>query len=199
MAKGRSCFKIVCVGRNYLKHIEELGNRRPSEPVFFLKPCSAVANRLQIPKGERCDFEGELSFRIVDGRLGEVGFGLDLTLRDLQRQLKEKGLPWDRAKGFKGSALFSKFAPISDWRGLEVRTYIDGELRQRGGVGLMLFKPDQLLKEADRAFGLEEGDLLMTGTPAGVGRLRVGNRVRGEVWQMGRLLVEREWVVEERG
>ena len=192
------CPKVVCVGRNYLPHIRELRNAVPEEPVLFLKPYSALSDRPPSTHlGYRCHFEGELCFRVVGGRLGEVGFGLDLTLRDLQRELKGKGLPWDKAKGFKGGLLLSPFVKIESWEGLELRTYLNGELRQQGGVEEMLFPPDRLLREAERWFGIEDGDILMTGTPAGTGPIHVGDEVVGEVWQKGRRLLQVRWRVEE--
>jgi len=106
--------KIVCVGRNFVEHIEELGNEIPENMVIFLKPNSAVAEDLRACHDEPLHYEGELCFLFEKGRFAAVGFGLDLTKRNLQSQLKVKGLPWERAKAFDGSVVFSSFVPIAD-------------------------------------------------------------------------------------
>ncbi len=185
--------KIVCVGRNYVEHIKELHNEIPTEPVFFIKPQSAITKELLYRPG--LHYEGEISFLIENKRVAQVGFGLDLTLREVQSRLKAKGLPWERAKAFKGSALLSDFVPIERWRGLELRLYRNGTLVQQGDTSLMIYSPDYLLKEADEIFGLDDGDILMSGTPKGVGRIELGDRFRGEIWQDGRCLVAKEWEV----
>ncbi len=188
-----NCPKIVCVGRNYVEHIHELGNEVPDEAVYFMKPLSSVSEEFLYKEG--LHYEGEICFKVESGRLAKVGFGFDLTLRDVQRRLKEKGLPWERAKVFKASALFSNFVPIENWEGLEVRVYRNNELVQRGDTSLMIFKPPELLKEIDQIFGLNDGDIIMSGTPKGVGEIRLGDRFRGEIWQGGSLLVSKEWEV----
>ena len=105
--------KVVCIGRNYTEHIHELNNEVPSEMVFFIKPNSSISTQLSFPKGVKsCHYEAEISFMIQKGKITAVGFGLDLTLREVQTQLKAKGLPWERAKSFLGSAVFSPFVPF---------------------------------------------------------------------------------------
>ncbi len=190
------CPKIVCVGRNYVEHAYELGNEVPDEAVYFMKPVSSVSDLFIWREG--LHYEGEICFLIEGGRLAKVGFGFDLTLRDVQRRLKEKGLPWERAKSFRGSALFSRFVPIKEWEGLEVRVYRNEELIQRGDTSLMIFKPSELLEEIDEIFGLSDGDIIMSGTPKGVGAVRLGDRLRGEIWQDDKLLVLKEWEVVQR-
>jgi len=190
------CPKIVCVGRNYVEHIHELGNEVPDEAVYFMKPVSSVSEEFLYKEG--LHYEGEICFMVKSGRLAKVGFGFDLTLRDVQQRLKEKGLPWERAKAFKASALFSNFIPIESWEGLEVRVYRNGELVQRGDTSLMIFKPPKLLEEIDEVFGLNDGDIIMSGTPKGVGEVQLGDRFRGEIWQDGRCLVAKEWEVRSR-
>ncbi len=101
--------KIVCIGRNYVEHIRELGNEIPTEPVIFIKPNSAIAENIHSNDSEEIHFEGEISFMVRSGELAAVGFGLDLTKRNLQSRLKAKGLPWERAKAFDGAAVFSEF------------------------------------------------------------------------------------------
>jgi len=195
------CFKAICVGRNYLKHIHELQNRVPKNPVFFLKPATALTSTPRTFPPYQMEYEGEITFLIENRQMVGVAYGVDLTLRDLQTHLKEKGLPWERAKAFKGSLLLSQFVPISPEiiPTLQLKTYIDGELRQKGGVEEMIFSPIQLLEEAEKFFGLEDGDILMTGTPAGVGEVKPGTHLRGEIWSGERLLITGEWRFEEEG
>lgn len=190
------CFKAICVGRNYLKHIHELQNRVPKNPVFFLKPATALTSTPRTFPPYQMEYEGEITFLIKNRQMVGVAYGVDLTLRDIQNQLKEKGLPWERAKAFKGSLLLSQFVPVEGWEGLELRTYINGKIKQQGGVELMLFKPDQLLEEGEKWFGIADGDILMTGTPAGVGELKAGDQLRGEIWHRGKLLTVGEWEIK---
>ncbi|MGD8292159.1 MAG: fumarylacetoacetate hydrolase family protein, partial [Desulfobacterales bacterium] len=119
--------KIVCVGRNYYAHIEELGSQVPDQMILFSKPNSSISNQLSSHKGEQLHYEGELCFLFENGRFSAVGFGLDLTKRKLQSILKEKGLPWERAKAFDGSAVFSKFIEI-----FEATTEMTFELKKNG-------------------------------------------------------------------
>jgi len=139
--------KVVCIGRNYTEHIAELNNETPDEPVFFFKPNSSISNEMIFPKGnESCHYEAEISFIIEDNKISAVGFGLDLTLREVQSKLKEKGLPWERAKCFHNSAVFSEFVSFSgDTSKLEVELYINNELKQKGGVSLMITKPQEII------------------------------------------------------
>ena len=107
--------KVVCIGRNYMEHIKELNNEIPEDMVFFIKPNSAISNKLVFPKNQNsCHYEAEISFLIEDNKITAVAFGLDLTLREVQNKLKEKGLPWERAKAFDGAAVFSKFISFND-------------------------------------------------------------------------------------
>lgn len=188
--------KIVCVGRNYVAHIRELGNEVPDDMVVFLKPNSAIGETLQSSRdGEPLHYEGELAFLIDDNRVAAVGFGLDLTRRTLQSRLKDKGLPWERAKAFDGAALFSAFVALPpDPEQLALSLHVNGELRQHGGVPLMLYKPGAILQELASFLSLEDGDIVMTGTPAGVGEVRAGERFDGAVLANGETLVSASWV-----
>lgn len=188
--------KIVCVGRNYAAHIRELGNEVPDDMVVFLKPNSAIGDTLESSRGgEPLHYEGELAFLVHGGRFAAVGFGLDLTRRALQSRLKDKGLPWERAKAFDGAALFSAFATLPpDLEKLELALHVNGELRQHGGVPLMMYKPDAILQELASFLSLEDGDIVMTGTPAGVGEVRAGERFDGAVLTNGETLVSATWV-----
>lgn len=126
--------KIVCIGRNYVAHIEELGNEIPEEPVIFLKPNSAISQEIYTDEIDAVHYEGEISFVVKGGQLAGVGFGLDLTKREIQSRLKDKGLPWDRAKSFDGSAVFSDFISFSgEIEKLRMELHINGTLVQAGG------------------------------------------------------------------
>ncbi|GAB3282629.1 fumarylacetoacetate hydrolase family protein [Parahaliea aestuarii] len=187
--------KIVCVGRNYAAHIAELGNEVPDDMVVFLKPNSAIGSELQSRLGEPLHYEGELAFVVEGGALAAVGFGLDLTRRELQSQLKAKGLPWERAKAFDGAALFSDFVPLPAGapEGLGLELEVDGELRQKGDISLMLYPPRTVLQQLAGFLSLEDGDIIMTGTPAGVGEVRAGETFSGHVLHGDRRLVSASW------
>jgi 2-keto-4-pentenoate hydratase/2-oxohepta-3-ene-1,7-dioic acid hydratase in catechol pathway len=174
--------KIVCVGRNYVAHIEELGNEVPEEPVLFLKPNSAIADALHASReGETLHYEAELCFLMMDGRPVAVAPGLDLTRRALQARLKERGLPWERAKAFDGSALFGPFVALSDTRQLTIELAIDDRIVQRGDTSLMLYPPEAIVEEVSRCMSFEDGDVLMTGTPGGVGPVEAGAHFEASV------------------
>lgn len=190
--------KIVCVGRNYVAHIEELGNEIPREMVVFAKPNSALGSTLHSRHGDAVlHYEGEIVFVVMGGALAAVGFGLDLTKRELQSSLKSRGLPWERAKAFDGAALFSRFvASPKDLSSLSLELEVDGELRQAGGVELMMYPPGTILRELQQFMTLEDGDLIMTGTPAGVGAVQCGQRFTGRVRTAHGILVEESWVAQ---
>lgn len=186
--------KIVCIGRNYLDHIAELSNEVPKAPVIFLKPNSSIAHQLLGDDPDGIHYEGELSFLLHAGRPYAVGFGLDLTKRALQTELKAKGLPWERAKAFDGAALFSPFVRFEgplDQLGLELS--INGRLAQKGGVEHMLHKPHHLLDEIQSFMTLQDNDVLMTGTPKGVGPVCPGDHFVGKVFNDRALLIEAQW------
>ncbi len=190
--------KIVCVGRNFVAHIEELGNEMPDQMVLFNKPNSAISDILRSQvDSEPLHYESELAFVVGDGKLCAVGFGLDLTKRTLQSGLKAKGLPWERAKAFDGAALFSDFVtPPDKLDKLSLELTVDGELRQSGGVELMIHKPADILAEVVAYTSLEDGDVIMTGTPEGVGAIHTGERFDATVRASGRALVTATWVAQ---
>jgi 2-keto-4-pentenoate hydratase/2-oxohepta-3-ene-1,7-dioic acid hydratase in catechol pathway len=186
--------RIFAVGRNYVEHIEELNNERPDEPVIFTKPDTAVLRNnapfyypdfsndihhevelvLRISK-EGKNIEEKFAHKYYDA----IGIGIDFTARDLQQKAKTKGLPWDIAKGFNGSAPISdKFIPVGDFGDLHNITFslsVDGQERQRGNTSLMLFDFDYIILYLSRFFTLRSGDLIFTGTPKGVSPVTVGN------------------------
>ena len=193
--------KIVCIGRNYVDHIHELANEIPDEMVVFFKPNSAISTELSAEHlNESLHYEAELSFLFQQGKFSAVALGLDLTKRSSQAKLKAKGLPWERAKAFDGSALFSDFITF-DQENLEQLTLsltINGEKKQQGGVSLMMVKPDEILHELQKFITLEDGDIVMTGTPKGVGIVNAGDNLSGNVCFLGQLkpLVSCEWLAQ---
>jgi len=190
--------KIVCIGRNYLEHIRELGNETPDDMVIFNKPNSSLSSRLLAASGEALHYEGEICFTVRAGQLHGVGFGLDLTRRELQSKLKAKGLPWERAKAFDGAACFSDFVTLGDTplESLSLRLEVDGDLRQQGGYQLMMYKPGQILAGVQAFMSLEDDDIIMTGTPSGVGQVQAGERFVGRILSGDRVLASAEWTAE---
>ncbi|MGY8859200.1 MAG: fumarylacetoacetate hydrolase family protein [Pseudomonadales bacterium] len=188
--------KILCVGRNYRAHIEELGNEIPDSMVVFNKPNSAISSTLYSDiNNQPLHYESELAFTVKEGKLDAVGFGLDLTKRALQSTLKAKGLPWERAKAFDGAALFSAFVTLpKDIEDLSLQLNVDGEQRQAGGISLMIYTPVQIIRELESFTTLEDGDIIMTGTPAGVGEIKAGQGFEGEVLLAGKTLVSATWI-----
>jgi len=174
--------KVVCVGRNYVEHIEELGNEIPKNMVIFNKPNSAISSYLRY-FDENTRFEGELCFLIEKGEIVGVGFGLDLTKADIQNELKKRGLPWERAKAFDGSAVFSPFVSFKgNLSSLSFKLYINGSLAQYANYDLMIYKPNEILKEIKSFMSLEDGDIIMSGTPKGVSNYKVGDRFEATIY-----------------
>ncbi|MBE0491499.1 MAG: fumarylacetoacetate hydrolase family protein [Sulfurospirillum sp.] len=188
--------KIVCVGRNYVAHIHELGNEIPKEMVVFMKPVSCISSELYAKHlDQEIHYESEISFLVISGKIHGVGFGFDLTKRDLQSTLKKDGLPWERAKCFDGAALFSKFIQFNGLiESLSVKLFVNNALRQDGGVSLMMVKPDDIIAQISSFCKLEDFDIIMSGTPSGVGKLQQGDIYRGEIYSGDTLLVKEEWV-----
>ena len=185
--------KIVCVGRNYVEHIKELNNLIPDEPVYFIKPDSSISDEIILPNSTM-HYEGEICFLI--GKTLKVGFGFDFTLREIQKKLKEKGLPWERAKAFKNSAVFSDFVEFNDINNLSLEVYKNNQLVQKGSVKEMIYKPDFLIEDIDKIFGLNENDIVMTGTPKGVGVVNSGDKFEGRVYENSKLIVAKSWIVK---
>lgn len=194
--------KLVCIGRNYGDHARELGNTVPDEPVVFLKPSSALiplSGPIVLP-GFSTDVhhEIELVYTIArrNGRAvaDKVTIGLDLTARDLQQELKSKGLPWEKAKAFDGSAYVAEartdVGSFPAGHHIEFMLKKNGKVVQSGHSGQMIFDTDALLTHVERYMALEPGDLLFTGTPAGVGPLAPGDRLEG--YLLGELLFDLE-------
>ncbi|HET9487722.1 MAG TPA: fumarylacetoacetate hydrolase family protein [Chryseosolibacter sp.] len=186
--------KIFAVGRNYAEHIKELNNERPDEPVIFTKPDTAILRNnapFYYPDFSKdIHHEVELVLRISkEGKniqekfatkyFDAIGVGIDFTARDLQQKAKEKGLPWDIAKGFNGSAPISeKFIPVAEFKDLKDINFslaINGGIRQQGNTSLMIFSFEYIISYLSKFFTLRAGDLIFTGTPKGVGPVQIGD------------------------
>src|SRR5690554_1736159 len=185
--------KVVCVGRNYVEHARELGNEVPEAPILFIKPASALvpmSPSFAIPT-DQGEVHHEIEMALLvgerlqncdeeDARWSMAGFGLalDLTLRDVQNELKKKGHPWERAKAFDGACPVSGFIDargVSWKQPIEISLEVNGKLRQRGNTTQMIFSTFQLVTEISRVFTLEPGDIILTGTPSGVAALHPGD------------------------
>ena len=189
--------KIICIGRNYVAHIEELKNERPLEPVIFLKPDTSVLLKkfpFVIPEFSN-DVHYEVEVLVKINKVGkyiepkfahkyydEIGLGIDFTARDLQDKLKEKGLPWEKAKGFDGSAVIGEFVSkdtFSSMENIDFSMNLNGKTVQKSNSSLMLFKIDELISEVSKYFTLKKGDIIFTGTPEGVGSVAPNDVLEG--------------------
>ena len=188
--------KLVCIGRNYVEHIKELDNEMPENMVIFNKPNSAISNELNY-FSPKCRFEGELCLLIIDKQIAGLGLGLDLTHADIQNKHKEKGLPWERAKAFDGSAVLSDFVPFSaELKDIHFQLSINGILTQEADYALMIYKPKEMLAEISSFMTLEDGDIIMTGTPKGVGTYTIGDLFEMSLYNNDNLLLEVSWKVQ---
>ncbi|MGF1765600.1 fumarylacetoacetate hydrolase family protein [Aliivibrio kagoshimensis] len=186
--------KVVCVGRNYSEHIKELNNDVPDEMVLFCKPNSAITTQLHSYIQEELHYETEVCFLYLEGRFQGVGVGLDLTKRNLQSKLKQKGLPWERAKAFNHSALFSDFVAIPPGQcDYFFELTINGDVIQSGTTKQMLHTTDDILDEIQSFMTLQDGDIVMTGTPKGVGVVARDALFEVKLIQDKSLLVESSW------
>lgn len=190
--------KIVCVGRNYVEHIKELNNEMPENLVLFNKPNSALSGEL-LYFGEHCRFEGEICFLIKDKKIDAIGFGLDLTKADVQNYLKSKSLPWERAKAFDNSAVMSEFIKFNgDIKDIKMKLFINNILVQEANYELMIYKPDVILNEIQTFMSLEDDDIIMSGTPKGVGNYKIGDEFIGQIYLKDEMILEQKWVVKEK-
>ncbi|MGO1297574.1 MAG: fumarylacetoacetate hydrolase family protein [Vibrio sp.] len=190
--------KILCVGRNYVDHIKELDNVIPDQMVVFNKPNSTITQALHSQHHEPLHYETEICFIVQNGQYAGVGIGLDLTKRQLQSQLKAKGLPWERAKAFDGSAVLSKFIALDDLdlTQLHLELLINCVRVQKGHVSQMIFPPHTILQEFASFTTLEDNDVVMTGTPQGVGEVHAGDTFLARLKHAETTLIEIEWVAE---
>ena len=188
--------KVVCIGRNYVEHIKELNNETPKNMVVFNKPNSAISDTLYYID-ENTRFEGEICFLIQNKKISGIGFGLDLTKADIQNYMKQKGLPWERAKSFNNSAILSNFIKFKDdIRNLKMELYINNTLIQYATYDLMIYKPNNMIEEILSFMDLEDGDIIMSGTPKGVGTFQKGDIFIGKLYNKEKLLLEIEWDVK---
>ncbi len=189
--------KIICIGRNYVKHAQELNHDVPTEPVFFMKPDSALLldNKPFFLPDFSKDLHHEIELVIKISRLGknieakfahryydEIGLGIDFTARDIQRHLIEKGLPWEKAKAFDSSAVLGKFLTkeeLGDMNQILFSLKKNGEVVQAGDSQLMIFPFDTIIEHVSKYVTLKIGDLIYTGTPAGVGPVAIGDSLEG--------------------
>jgi 5-carboxymethyl-2-hydroxymuconate isomerase len=199
--------KIICLARNYAEHARELGNEAPAAPVLFMKPASSVigdGETTRIPAySQECHYEVELAVLIgtqarnvkAEHALEHVagyGVGIDMTLRDVQNQMKAKGLPWEIAKGYDTSCPLSDFVPagaVADPHNLNLKLAVNGEARQNGTSSDMINRIPQIIAHISAIFTLEPGDVILTGTPAGVGQVRAGDVITAEIVSVGRLTI----------
>ena len=191
--------KIICVGRNYAAHIEELDNEKPAHPVLFMKPDTSILLKKQpffIPEFSS-DVHHEVEILVKIKKIGkhidrkfahkyydEIGLGIDFTARDLQSRLKEKGLPWEKAKAFDGAAVIGKYVPKTDFESVDTidfRLEKNGETVQQGNTALMLWKIDELIEYISKYFTLKIGDVIFTGTPSGVGKVNPEDVLTGYI------------------
>ena len=191
--------KIICVGRNYADHIKELDNKKPKDPVLFLKPQTAIINKGQpffIPSFSN-EIHYELELIIKVNRLGkfiqkkfshkyydEIGLGIDFTARDVQLELKNKGLPWEKAKAFDGSCLIGDWKNKNDFDNIDnidFRLIKNDEIVQNSNTNLMLWKVDELIEYISKFFTLKIGDIIFTGTPSGVGKVQLNDNLKGYI------------------
>ncbi len=188
--------KIICIGRNYAEHIEELGNEKPESPVIFMKPDSAIVRNNEpfyypdFTKDVHHEVELLIKIREVGKSIApkfahkyynEIGLGIDFTARDIQAIAKKKGLPWELAKGFNGSAPISKFISKEgyDVKNINFRLLKNGEEVQKANTSLMLFPVDEIISYVSKFITLKKGDIIFTGTPKGVGPVIIGDRLEG--------------------
>ncbi len=191
--------KIIAIGRNYAEHAKELNNPVPTTPVIFMKPDTALLKdnkpfyhpdfskdvHHEIELVLKVSKEGKhIGEKFAAGYYDEIGLGVDFTARDIQSRHKEKGLPWELAKAFDGSAPVSGFVPktnFADVYNINFKLDINGETRQQGNTNMLLFSFESLIAFVSRYITLKKGDLIFTGTPAGVGRVKVGDRLEGYI------------------
>ncbi|PLW95862.1 MAG: 2-hydroxyhepta-2,4-diene-1,7-dioate isomerase [Marinilabiliales bacterium] len=189
--------KIICIGRNYADHVKEMNSPENEDPVFFLKPDTALLLRnrpFYYPDySNNIHYEAELVIRIdrngkhireafANDYYSEIGFGLDMTARDLQQKCKQNGAPWEIAKGFDSSAPISRFIPLTDLKNVENIEFSlkkNGEVVQHGFSKDMIFSVDRIIAHVSKYITLKMGDIIFTGTPSGVGPVKIGDRLEG--------------------
>ena len=207
-AHRHSVGKIVCVGQNYAAHIKEMNSKKTGDPVLFLKPSTALINegtKIHLPAFSQ-EVHHEVELALLVGKTAKnvpgdrwreyiagAGIALDLTLRDLQRQAKDRGLPWSVSKGFDGACPISSFVPIKevpDIQNLDLLLTVNGKIRQKGNTADMLWNVAELIAYITTVFTLLPGDLVLTGTPAGVSKLEHGDVLDASIKHLGQIHFE---------
>ena len=189
--------KLICIGRNYTKHIEELNSEKPTDPVIFLKPDTAILLKKQpffIPDfSDNIHYEVEILVKIkkvgkhIDKKFAhkyydDIGLGIDFTARDLQNELKGKGLPWEKCKAFDGSAVIGSWLPKKQFENVNNISFSllkNDKIVQQGNTSFMLWKIDEIIEYVSKYFTLKIGDIIFTGTPAGVGKVFANDKLKG--------------------
>ena len=189
--------KLICIGRNYTKHIEELNSEKPTDPVIFLKPDTAILLKKQpffIPDfSDNIHYELEILVKIkkvgkhIDKKFAhkyydDIGLGIDFTARDLQNELKGKGLPWEKCKAFDGSAVIGSWLPKKQFENVNNISFSllkNDKIVQQGNTSFMLWKIDEIIEYVSKYFTLKIGDIIFTGTPAGVGKVFANDKLKG--------------------
>ncbi|NOQ30001.1 MAG: FAA hydrolase family protein [Helicobacteraceae bacterium] len=188
--------KIICIGRNYVEHIKELNNETPDSMVVFNKPNSALSAELYFIN-ENTRFEGEICFLIKNKQIQGVGFGLDLTDAKIQNKMKAKGLPWERAKSFDKSAVLSNFVTFDgNLEDIKMELFLNDKLIQEATYDLMIYKPSEMLNEINSFMSLEDGDIIMSGTPKGVGYYKINDIFIAKIYNKEKLILETNWQVK---
>ncbi len=199
--------KIICIGRNYVAHAHELQNEVPTSPLIFMKPQTAIlkdGDAFYHPEFSKdIHYEGELVLRIcktgkhIEEKFAakyydQITYGIDFTARDLQDELKKKGQPWELAKGFDGSAVLGEFVSIEDFskENIDFQTFLNGKMVQDGHSNLMIYSFNYIVSYVSKFFTLKQGDLIFTGTPAGVGQVKISDKIEGFI--EGKKLLECE-------
>ncbi len=188
--------KIICVGRNYHDHIVELNNPVPDEIIIFNKPNSSISNEIKYIDNE-CNFETELSFIIMDNKISGIAIGFDITKRNLQNKLKSKGLPWERAKSFDGSAVFTKFV-VTDFflDNINFILLINNKIQQQSSIKQMINTPTEIVDHVKTFMSLCDGDIVMTGTPKGVSTYKINDLFHVKLLLENDVLIEQKWIVK---
>ncbi len=190
--------KVVCAGFNYTEHIEEVTKFKQAPMAVFIKANSSISNTFY-HFDDGYEFEGELSFIFANDKPIGVGFGIDITNRKLQHQLMADKLPWSLAKSFDNAAVFSRFVTLDgiDIASLSMEFYRNGKCIQRGDYDKMINKPNEIIDKIGNAMKLQDGDILMTGTPKGTTNYEVGDVFNGKVYSNNQLLIEHSWQVQQ--
>lgn len=207
-SRSFSVGKIVCVGQNYAAHIKEMNSKKTGDPVLFLKPSTALikeGTKIVLPAFSH-EVHHEVELALLVGKKAKnvsadqwqnyitgAGIALDLTLRDLQRQAKDRGLPWSVSKGFDGACPISSFLPLNEVvniQNLDITLTVNGEIRQKGNTADMIWNIAELIAYITTVFTLLPGDIVLTGTPAGVSKLEHGDVLDASITHLGRIYFE---------